>query len=339
MRQNILIALFLALCLSTILGSGENREILISQGLVDFTESDLLGIYQSYGYQPDTNSERYQLFKSRLAKIIEHNSDPNKTYTQGINHLTFQTREELQQLRGFQNCTALAKENTRSFRTYDMNDIPDYVDWREKGVVTAVKNQGECGSCWAFAAVGAIESHFSLKTGKSPIQLSEQQLIDCARQFDNHGCDGGLPSKAFEYIAYEGGIENSKDYPYTGKNNKCQFDGENIVTKVKQSFNITYLDEKELIYHLVHKGPVTLAYEAADEFDNYQSGIYEGKNCEQDPQKVNHAVLAVGYNKTGDYYIVKNSWGDKWGMNGYFYIRANKNACGLASCASYPIIE
>ncbi|EAR99932.3 papain family cysteine protease (macronuclear) [Tetrahymena thermophila SB210] len=337
--RNIIFLTLSALCLSAVIAQDSNQEILISRGLVDYTDADLLSIYQSYGYEPDPNSERFQLFKSRLAKIIEHNSNPDKKYSQIINKLTFQTDLELKKFRASQNCSATAQANTRSFRKYDLSQLPQYVDWREKGVVTQVKSQGkDCGSCWAFAAVAALESHYALKTGKKPIQFSEQQLVDCARKFDTKGCSGGLPSKGFEYLAYAGGIQNEADYPYEGEDKNCRFNSSKTVVQVQKSYNITFQDENELIYHLANYGPVTIAYQVNSDFDNYKNGVFTSSNCSKDPEDVNHAVLAVGYNMTGKYFIAKNSWGNDWGMNGYFYIELGSNMCGLADCASYPII-
>ncbi|EAR94892.1 papain family cysteine protease (macronuclear) [Tetrahymena thermophila SB210] len=312
------------------------------ESLLNATDSELLKLFGSYGFYPNQNSERFQLFKKRVAKIAEHNLNPNKKYTQKISKFTFYTNEEISKLKGSQNCSATAKENTRILQTYDLSEIPDYVDWREKGIVSSVKDQDavgdDCGSCWTFSATGAIESHLALKTGKAPFNLSQQQLVDCAGKFDNQGCDGGLPSRAFEYIAYAGGIESSRDYPYKGKDGKCKFKPQKVVAKVQSSFNITFQDENELIYHLAKNGPVSIAYQVTDDFENYEGGIYSNPECSTDPQEVNHAVLAVGYNLTGRYYIVKNSWGKDWGMDGYFYIELGSNMCGLADCASYPIL-
>ncbi|KAL4462565.1 hypothetical protein ABPG74_000395 [Tetrahymena malaccensis] len=341
--RKFIILILLALSISGSIAQDLDFKKQYYESLQNATDQELLKLFGSFGFYPNQNSERFQLFKKRVAKIVEHNLNPNKKYSQKISKFTFYTNEEISKLKGSQNCSATAQENTRILKTYDLSEIPDYVDWRQKGIVSSVKNQDavgdDCGSCWTFSATGAIESHLALKTGKAPLNLSQQQLVDCAGNFDNQGCDGGLPSRAFEYIAYAGGIETNRDYPYKGKDGKCKFKPSKVAAKVKSSFNITFQDENELIYHLANNGPVSIAYQVTDDFENYESGIYSNPDCSTDPQEVNHAVLAVGYNLTGRYYIVKNSWGKDWGMDGYFYIELGSNMCGLADCASYPILD
>ncbi|KAL0483306.1 cathepsin H [Acrasis kona] len=172
--------------------------------------------------------------------------------------------------------------------------------------------------------------------------LSEQQLVDCAGAFDNHGCSGGLPSHAFEYIHYQGGLQNETTYPYEAKDGKCRFNEKNVVVRTKGSFNITRGDEEGMLHALAEVGPVSIAYQVASDFRFYKKGIYNSVVCKSGPLDVNHAVLAVGYDTAEDgtpYWIVKNSWGTSFGLGGYFHIVRGKNMCGLAVCSSYPLIE
>lgn len=219
---------------------------------------------------------------------------------------------------------------------------PTFVDWRTKDVVTKVKDQGSCGSCWTFSTTGAVESHHAIKTGDL-LYLSESQLVDCAGNFNNQGCRGGLPSQAFEYIHWAGGIEGESTYPYVPRDSKCTFDKASAIATVINSMNITEGDEEAQVDAIAEHGPVSIAYQVVSDFRFYKSGVYTSTACKNGSHDVNHAVLAVGYDTTTDkygkpYYIVKNSWSATWGMNGYFLIELGKNMCGLAQCSAWPLV-
>jgi cathepsin H len=235
-----------------------------------------------------------------------------------------------------QHCSATSKGNYQMSKEQIPAD--NAVDWRRNGVVTPVKNQGSCGSCWTFSSTGCLESMTAIKTGKL-LSLSEQQLVDCARNFDN-GCNGGLPSHAFNYVLYNGGIQSEGDYPYTGRDGKCKFDKTKVVATVKDEVNITEGAEDELLDAVTSKGPISIAFQVASDFRFYSTGVYDSTVCKSGPMDVNHAVLTVGYNSTSTkpYWIIKNSWGATWGINGYFWMVRNKNMCGIATCASYPVV-
>ncbi|CAN0194355.1 unnamed protein product, partial [Phaeothamnion confervicola] len=148
------------------------------------------------------------------------------------------------------------------------------------------------------------------------VSLSEQQLVDCAQDFDNHGCNGGLPSHAFEYIRYTGGLDTEEAYPYFAKDNACKYDSLGVGATVQAAVNITYQDENELQAAIAFVGPVSIAFQVTSDFKSYAGGVYDNPTCGSLPDEVNHAVLAVGYgtdeggkNGGGDYWIVKNSWG------------------------------
>ncbi|NXE54398.1 CATH protein, partial [Casuarius casuarius] len=245
---------------------------------------------------------------------------------------------------------------------------PDSIDWRKKGnFVTPVKNQGACGSCWTFSTTGCLESAIAIATGKL-LSLAEQQLVDCAQAFNNHGCSGGLPSQAFEYILYNRGLMGEDAYPYRAEvfppaqlrhlcqlsrlqsrlltrsfvfaqNGTCKFQPDKAIAFVKDVVNITEYDEDGMVEAVGKHNPVSFAFEVTGDFMHYRKGVYSNTKCEHTPDKVNHAVLAVGYGEENGtpYWIVKNSWGPLWGMDGYFLIERGKNMCGLAACASYPI--
>jgi cathepsin H len=193
-----------------------------------------------------------------------------------------------------------------------------------------------------FSMTGAVESPNLIAT-KTSVLASEQQLIDCAGAFDNHGCDGGLPSQAFEYVLAAGGIETEADYPYrapTGK--KCLFDASKVAIKLTGKYNLTEGAEHELVQWIGLHQPVSVAFEVVHDFQFYKSGVYASNKCKSGPNDVNHAVLAVGYNVTSGipapFYIIKNSWGADWGMDGYFEMAYGRNMCGVATCASVPFV-
>eukprot|EP00618_Florenciella_parvula_P001872 CAMPEP_0119475610 /NCGR_PEP_ID=MMETSP1344-20130328/6432_1 /TAXON_ID=236787 /ORGANISM="Florenciella parvula, Strain CCMP2471" /LENGTH=311 /DNA_ID=CAMNT_0007509171 /DNA_START=10 /DNA_END=945 /DNA_ORIENTATION=- len=211
-----------------------------------------------------------------------------------------------------QNCSATEATTLpmdRAVRT----EVTDSIDWREQGAVSEVKNQGSCGSCWTFSTTGCLESHNFLTNGEMNL-LAEQQLVDCAGDFNNFGCDGGLPSQAFTYIHYNGGIDTEDAYPYTAVDGTCEYSAASVGAKVEAVNNITYLDEDQLVDSIGLFGPVSIAYQVASDFGDYAGGVYTSDVCENTPESVNHAVLAVGYDRTlttesMPYFIVKNSWG------------------------------
>jgi len=285
---------------------------------------------------------RRAVWAASLELVNKHNARDDVRYRLAMNEFADLTPEEFGSRYLMQapqpGCSA-----TGNWSAPPLLSLPESVDWREKGILSPVKNQGKCGSCWTFSTTGAVESHMALYHDEH-LLLSEQQLIDCAGAFDNHGCNGGLPSHAFEYIKYNGGLETEDEYAYkatTGKS--CHFDKNAAVkAKVIDSVNITAYDEHSLTAAIANFGPVSIAYHCADDFRLYHSGVYHMEGCPDTPADVNHAVLAVGYGveevdgEPMEYYIVKNSWGANWGLNGFFKIRRGVNQCGLSVCNSWP---
>ncbi|KAI1889428.1 hypothetical protein AGOR_G00162770 [Albula goreensis] len=286
-------------------------------------------------YELEEYYRRLQIFTENKRKIDHHNTG-NRTFTMGLNEFSAMTFAEFRRsflLTEPQNCSATKGGHISGNGLY-----PDSVDWRKKGnYVTPVKNQGPCGSCWTFSTTGCLESVTAIATGNL-LFLSEQQLVDCAQAFNNHGCNGGLPSQAFEYIKYNKGLMTEKDYPYTAQDGTCKYKPELAAASVKEVVNITKYVEMDMVDAVARYNPVSFAYEVTEDFMHYQEGVYSSTKCHNTTDKVNHAVLAVGYGqeKGTPYWIVKNSWGEGWGMQGYFLIERGKNMCGLAACASYP---
>uniref|UniRef100_F6R7Q5 Cathepsin H n=1 Tax=Macaca mulatta TaxID=9544 RepID=F6R7Q5_MACMU len=258
-------------------------------------------------YSTEEYHHRMQTFASNWRKINAHNNG-NHTFKMALNQFSDMSFAEIKHKYLWsepQNCSATKSNYLRGTGPY-----PPSMDWRKKGnFVSPVKNQ------------------------------AEQQLVDCAQDFNNHGCQGGLPSQAFEYILYNKGIMGEDTYPYQGKDGDCKFRPGKAIGFVKDVANITIYDEEAMVEAVALYNPVSFAFEVTQDFMMYKTGIYSSTSCHKTPDKVNHAVLAVGYGEENGipYWIVKNSWGPQWGMNGYFLIERGKNMCGLAACASYPI--
>ena len=218
-------------------------------------------------------------------------------------------------------------------------EIPTSVDWRTKGYVTGVKNQGQCGSCWAFSATGSLEGQHALATGKL-VSLSEQNLVDCSGPEGNEGCNGGWPEWADEYIIKNHGIDTEASYPYRAEDQKCRFKAADVGSTCSKYTDITSDDEQALTEAIANVGPISVCIDASHaSFQMYHSGVYYEPACSQ--TELDHCVLAVGYgtNDSKDMYIVKNSWGTTWGMKGYIYMSRNRDDnCGIATHASYPTV-
>lgn len=218
--------------------------------------------------------------------------------------------------------------------------LPHHVDWREKGAVTAVKDQGHCGSCWAFSAVGALEGQHFRKTG-ALVSLSEQNLVDCSKKYGNNGCNGGMMDNAFRYVKSNKGIDTEISYPYEGIEDSCHFNPKNVGATDSGYVNLPSGNEEKLMNAVATMGPVSVAIDASQEsFQFYAEGTYVEPQC--DSVSLDHGVLVVGYGtdeQGQDYWLVKNSWGTSWGDKGYIKMARNMdNQCGIATQASYPTV-
>lgn len=198
------------------------------------------------------------------------------------------------------------------------------IDWRQKGAVSPIKDQGQCGSCWAFSTTGNLESTNFLFGSKSMTLYSEQQLVDCSASYGNQGCNGGWMDNAFNYVQAKG-IVTEAQYPYVAVTQKCKMDGG--VFKIKTHTDITAGDCNGMLNALMIE-PISIAVDAAN-WSYYAGGIF--KNC---GKNLDHGVLLVGYNQEGGYYIVKNSWGASWGEQGFIRL-ALQDTCGICDAASY----
>ena len=213
------------------------------------------------------------------------------------------------------------------------------VDWVSAGAVTPVKNQGNCGSCWSFSTTGAVEGVHFVSTGKL-VSLSEQQLVDCSSAEGNQGCNGGMMDYAFKYIIDNGGITSESNYPYNGVQGSCNQAAADKPVAIIHGYKDVGATDAELMAALAQQ-PVSVAIEADQStFQFYSSGVLTAA-C---GTSLDHGVLAVGYGTLGgvDYYKIKNSWGESWGMDGYILLgrgsqyNGGQGQCGILMAASYP---
>ena len=222
----------------------------------------------------------------------------------------------------------------------EVENLPDSVDWRKFNLVTKVKNQQQCGSCWTFSATGSMEGQHAKKTGDL-ISLSESQIVDCDVNGTDEGCNGGFMDGAFKYVINNGGIEKESDYPYQPVDNPCSFNATKVAARFK-GFKDVKGGEAGLKEAVATVGPISVGIDASNpSFQFYKSGVYYEPECSS--TMLDHGVLVVGYGSTGNgtnFWLVKNSWGESWGMNGYIKMARNKNNnCGIATQPSYPISD
>jgi len=283
---------------------------------------------------------RREIFAYNLEKIHLHNLQADngvKTYRLAVNNFTDMSNLEF---RTYYNGLRLQRSVPKSHAGLFVETgkpLPKTVDWRDKGVVTGVKNQEQCGSCWAFSAVASLEGQHALKT-KQLVSLSEQNLVDCSSQEGNYGCEGGLMDQAFQYVIDAHGIDTEKSYPYKAIDEKCDFSTKTVGATLKNYTDIPSGNEKALAEAVATVGPISVAIDASQmSFQFYSSGVYNEPECSS--VSLDHGVTAVGYGTQSgqDYWLVKNSWGTEWGQKGYILMSRNKNnQCGIATMSSYP---
>jgi len=301
-------------------------------GLVSASlQEEFVAYVKEFGkvYTTDQLFNRFQVFKDNKKVIDEHNAKGH-SWEMGVNQFTDLTTTEFADL-----YLGYRPRNNDYARSQNLHIAPqgqvlaDSLDWRTKGAVTPVKDQGQCGSCWAFSTTGSVEGSNQIKSGKLE-SLSEQQLVDCAGSAGNQGCNGGLMDDAFEYIIKNGGIGSESSYPYTGRDGKCK--KVPSVATVSKYTDVKKNDETDLM-SAVNIEPVSVAVDALT-WQVYRKGVMQGL-C---GKALDHGVLCVGYGDEGStpYWLVKNSWGKSWGEQGYIRLIRNKNECGVAEAASYP---
>jgi len=293
---------------------------------------------------------KLQVFKSNLAKIKTLNNKYPGTHF-NLNKFALLSTEEFKEMYLHPIKTIrpshipVAPEVSQEY----IEALPDTFDWRNNNpkVVTDVKDQGQCGSCWSFSTTGNIEGQWAL-AGNTLISLSEQNLVDCdhkCSEFENEqacdaGCDGGLPQNAYEYVISAGGINTEKAYPYEGVDGTCRFKPANNGAKIS-NWTFVSTNEAQIQAYLVANGPLSIAVDAV-EWQFYFGGVFY-LPCGSD---LDHAVLLVGYGVETDiffqnmpYWTVKNSWGDWWGSSGYIFVERGVGECGINTYVTSAIIK
>ncbi|XP_040900601.1 cathepsin S, ortholog2, tandem duplicate 1 isoform X2 [Toxotes jaculatrix] len=294
-------------------------------------------------YQNEVEAvRRRELWEKNLMLINMHNLEASMglhTYELGMNFMGDLTAEEILQFSATLSPPTDIQRAPSPLAGTSGVDVPDSIDWREKGCVTRVKMQGACGSCWAFSAAGALEGQLAKTTGKL-VDLSPQNLVDCSTKYGNHGCHGGAMHRAFQYVIDNHGIDSDASYPYTGLDKQqCRYNPAYRAANCSRYSFLPEGDEGALKEAVATIGPISVGIDATrPRFAFYRSGVYDDQSCTQD---VNHAVLVVGYGTLNgqDYWLVKNSWGTSFGDQGYVRMVRNKNdQCGIAVYACYPIM-
>lgn len=293
-------------------------------------------------YDGNVEMIRRVIWEKNLEVVRQHNLEADlgmHSYTLGVNEYADWSNEEYRQFMTAYKPSNSSLLSAATFMAPSNVQVPDQVDWRKEGYVTPVKNQGQCGSCWAFSTTGSLEGQNFKKTGKL-VSLSEQNLVDCSRKQGNKGCQGGLMDDAFAYIKENKGIDTEESYPYEGKNGQCRFKASTIGAEDTGFTDIKAGDEDALKTATATVGPISVAIDATGiKFQLYRHGVYDNPRCSS--TRLDHGVLVVGYGTLDgqDYWLVKNSWGESYGMKGYIMMSRNKNnQCGIATSASYPLV-
>ncbi|GBN19297.1 Cathepsin L [Araneus ventricosus] len=293
-------------------------------------------------YAGNEEVSRRLIWERRVSDVIRHNLDYDlglHSFRKGINEFSDMEHEEFVRIFNGYRGQVSKKSNGSTWVPPSNVILPDKVDWRDKGLVTPIKNQQQCGSCWAFSTTGSLEGQHMKKTGDL-VSLSEQNLVDCSGPEGNQGCEGGWMDQAFEYIKENKGIDTEDSYPYTAQDGTCHFKKSSVGATVTGYVDIPTGDEDALKKAVATVGPISVAIDAShDSFQTYQDGIYDESECSTD--QLDHGVLIVGYGSEdgSDYWLVKNSWGTTWGSKGYIKMSRNKNnQCGIATKASYPLV-
>lgn len=278
---------------------------------------------------------RYSIFRDNVNMIRSHNSQ-GLPWKLAVNEFTDLSWKEFAELK---NIRPIERKQAMNVVSIDNDTVPDSVDWVAQGVVTDVKDQGQCGSCWAFSSTGAIESAWAIKNGEL-VSLSEQQLVDCAGDYGNEGCNGGEMEDAFQYVIDSEGLVSEDDYPYTAEDGYCNIQG-NPAAKITSFVQVPANNELEL-KKAVAQQPIAIGVEADESaWQFYSSGVLT-RGCHDN---LDHGVLLVGYGTDNGtkFWNIKNSWGTGWGEDGFIRVirtdsTSSSGMCGVAGDASYPIV-
>ncbi|XP_013794403.1 cathepsin L-like [Limulus polyphemus] len=294
-------------------------------------------------YNPKEKEYRFEVFQDNLKKINVLNEYEKGTAVYGVTKFSDLTVEEFKKhYLGFRPDLAHKDATPPMVKVSVVDPLPKSFDWRQKNAVTEVKNQGSCGSCWAFSTTGNIEGQWAIKKNKL-VSLSEQELVDCDTV--DEGCNGGLPSNAYKQIMKLGGLETEKDYPYKGVDEKCFFNRSMARVNISGSNSLPQ-NETELAAWLVKNGPISIGINA-NAMQFYFGGVSHPWKFLCNPDNLDHGVLIVGYGvsenkffrKSTPYWIIKNSWGSSWGEQGYYRVYRGDGTCGLNKMATTAVVN
>jgi cathepsin L len=289
----------------------------------------------SKSYDHEVFRTKFTTFKANLDFITAHNANPSN-HRVALNKFADLSATEFAAIyNGFR----MPKEvlNNVPIIGASAEALPDSKDWRTAGAVTGVKNQGQCGSCWAFSTTGSVEACHQLATS-SLVSLSEKNLMDCSWDEGNQGCNGGLMTSAMQYIIDNGGIDTESSYPYSPVSSQdCKY-SKSTKGSTESAFSNVQSGSESALQNSVNKAPTSVAIDAShSSFQFYSSGVYFEPSCSA--SQLDHGVLGVGWgvDSSKDYWIVKNSWGTDWGTEGYIWMSRNRNNnCGIATMATLP---
>jgi cathepsin L len=315
--------------------------LLVETKAIFYTENstfdDFLSLHK-LDINPNEYQYRHDIFLKEQKRINQHNQE-NKGWVESMNPMSIMDKNERKKYYGYSKSIG---QNSKLYGKFDLNQIsldklPKSVDWRTKGIVTAVKSQGSCGSCWAFASTAVIESHLAISTGKL-FDLSTQQIATCTPNPNQCGgqgnCAGATAELAFEYMTNSAGLYDEFQYPYTeyyGQEAQCVLPT-NTVPKAKISGYVKLQENNyaQLLNAVANYGPIAVSVDASS-WHSYSSGIFNG--CNQLNPDINHAVVLMGYGTdeqtNQDYWLIRNSWSASWGESGYIRLLRRRRTNNL----------
>ncbi|XP_057666860.1 cathepsin L-like proteinase [Diorhabda carinulata] len=275
---------------------------------------------------------RFEIFQNNLRKIEEHNAMYEKgeiSYFLKVTQFADWTSEEFKSMLGAQLNGKPEISPIGTFKPEANFTRPESIDWRQKGAVLGVKNQGLCGSCWAFSTTGTLEGQLAIHRNQY-IPLSEQELVSCVK--DNFACNGGWVDVAYKYVQ-QNGLSSEEQYPYSGIKVSCTNNIANKPLTSIQGYSLVGTNEEAMADAVASVGPISIYVNANDDWQLYGGGVFDHNDCDDD---YNHAVMIIGYDSQS--WTIKNSWGTSWGEEGYIRLIRGKSQCGVTVFPIYPVL-